>query len=209
MTEKILDTLHILKKIEPSEETLASIKATIDARIKQEAPTPSPYLPPRTRFIRTPYVRTVTTLLTFSFVIFFAQTSLSVEKALLSAKISLSPNAHTQSLIALDALEKASTMHADGMRDSKTYETIQYAINLSQNTLDTLQLMGENGKYTMEECLQDYRRYSAILETIEESLEKLPVPQTEAERERLQALILQVYNAGEEAEARLGKYPQK
>jgi hypothetical protein len=82
-------------------------------------------------------------------------------------------------------------------------------LDLTKNTLDTLKLMGEKGKYTQEECLGDYKRYSVVLDALDKSIDKLPAPTTEDGKKKLELLKQKLYDAQEEAEARIGKYPVK
>lgn len=198
-------TLQKLKEIEPSEETLRSIKAVIDARIGigKELAIPSPYFRKMNRYALAGCSMAVL-MLAFSFTL---KTDPTVETGLLSAKMAFSPNAHTKSQIALSSLEKNSVLVAQAGENTEAYERIENTVAISRKTLDTLQLMGEKDKYTLEECLGDYTQYYKTLSRMEEDLASVQVSQDQSAA-RLDALKDKIHDAKEEAEDRLGKYPE-
>jgi hypothetical protein len=95
------------------------------------------------------------------------------------------------------------------MSDPKAISKLSDAIHRTSSVLDTLELMGEAGKYSMEECLSDYHTYFEQLEDIEKKITNAPYPSTVDQVIARNDLLNQIAQAKEEAEERIGKYPEE
>lgn len=85
---------------------------------------------------------------------------------------------------------------------------VEKSILLSQKELDALQLTGESGKYTQEDCLGVYRLYDAKLDNIKEVLQKkLDITKDADMRQRVLHTLVVTNAALAEVDERISLYP--
>ena len=199
--EQLISHIQTLKSQTPSQEVLSTLKSRILSDI-EHAPVPSPIQP----VISTWYAKYSVVLGgTVVALLILVQTGSAAFPVLpLKARIAAASNAYEKSMVAVDALEgAANAYHADPSEQNA--KVLAQFIDTSRSQLDTLQLVGEVGKYTMSDCLSAYRSYYAVIDRVIDLTAGAVsgTPQTEAH-----GLLSQtVRSAEEEARERLGAYP--
>lgn len=124
-----------------------------------------------------------------------------------SIRLYNAPHAHARSAITLNEL--AVLNKTLDTRATFDYQAAINTVTRTKTTLDELALMGEPGKYTMDECLSDYKEYYALLTHMKTVLaSKTRTHDTEQALFRA-ALSNVLTSAQEEAEDRLGGYPEE
>lgn len=133
--------------------------------------TPSPFTTPQTAPVRSPfYVGGITVGMLAIVLVFLSSNSLQSDYMLTKGELALNRRADIRSEIALTYLDSVTKRaQQDGMTaDEARY--LQNAIALSADELDRLKLMGEPGRYTMQECKDLYTRFDSQLDSIKVKL---------------------------------------
>jgi hypothetical protein len=204
------EALQKLRTIEPSEDTLRAIKLRVDERVRELKTRPHHVVSPYVSFFQ--QSRKVSFFLVpamaFSFLFVFGLYSAGyLEQTKLAVTIASAPHAHASSRIALASLDKQSEPVLLAMADTADMDDLSRAISVSTKTLDGLKLMGEPGKYTLEECLSDYHDFYEKLEDLKDAVNKLPYPSTVEGVMARNNLLTKINQAMNESEARIGDYP--
>jgi hypothetical protein len=209
MNKVMSKKLSKLRSITPTPETLSSIKATIDARILRTATaTHEKYDKKKRSLLVSPYIQRALYGMSF-FLFLFAfhlENPYIASQVLERAQVAYAPHAHAKAAVTLGSLESL-TKNNYLFANAHDYEAVMRTVSLNQQTLDTLSLHGEKDLYSMDECLSDYTQYYHLLVALDKKLEAAQKKKS-ANHDTLQALQNQVHEALEEAEDRLGSYPE-
>ena len=197
-----------LRTIVPSQETLSSIKATIDARIAETGIGVPKDSKKKIDILVSPYFRMGMYAASF-FLFLFAfhlENPYMFSQLVTKSQMMRASHAHARAQVTLQAL-KGVTESDVLFNNDQDYEVIMRTVSLNQQTLDTLSLHGEKGLYSMDECLSDYTQYYHLLVLLDKKLE-VAQKKKYTNHDALQTLRSQVHEALEEAEERLGSYPE-
>lgn len=212
------DTIHQIEKLKAlraSPEWTRSLRTRVLREIN-EVPTPiqkpmrSPYW---SLFSSTPLRIASSGLFAFLFMIsLVSQDYITEEIRLLIAehRINNGSNAYERSLSSLgyaDAQTERFSKSNDVLFQSDYLIT---AITTSQKELGGLKLMGEEGKYTQEQCLALYKHFDQTLDTANHLITKnLNETNDPAIQKRLNDLAVLIQNSINEAASRIELYPKK
>jgi hypothetical protein len=201
--------LSPLRAIEPTTETLSSIKATIDARIALTHPHKKHTVSYKHGdLLSSPYMRRTLYALSF-FMFLFAfhlENPYVLTRGITASRVAFAPHAHARSQIVLSDLENI-TKDEFLFANTHDYTAVRKTIDLNKSTLDTLALQGEQSVYSMDDCLSDYTKYFHLLTALDKKLTRLQNNKN-VDRTAISSLREQVHEALEEAEERLGSYPE-
>jgi hypothetical protein len=191
-----------LRDQNPSAAEIQALKQRVFARIDTEAiPSPISVFTLRTYFSKA--LAAGGTLVVILFALHAGASTLAL--APVSAQIALAPHAYAKSEVAVSALSAASDAYRS---DPSAYnaEVLSALVTKSRHELDTLKLMGEPGKYTMDQCLSAYRQYYEIIDRLKDLVESPATMQGAASDLKLGAVVR---DAEAEARARMGAYPRE
>lgn len=153
---KIISQLQQLQSVKLSQRDFKKIKNDIDLHI---------FLQKREMyFIANPLVAFLLPMLIISVV--------SITFLVMHAYKNQYNDAQTALLRAEHAMKDIQNNHAI---NGKTIAYLTDSVDQANKQITALKLKGEKGKYTMQECLQLYRKYYLDLETIESNLQKIPL----------------------------------
>lgn len=201
--------LSPLRTIEPTPETLLSIKATIDARIAQidkEKTNQESF--GKYKLVASPYMRrAVYSLSFFLFLfVFHIENPYAITRGIVTSRAALAPHAHARSQITLSALESL-TKDESLFSNTHDYNAVTKIVALNQKTLDTLSLRGDGTLYSMDECLSDYTKYFHLLTMLDKKLAIMQNKQ-DIDSNTVTSMREYIHEALEGAEDRLGSYPE-
>lgn len=202
------ETLQKLRNIEPSDDTMRAIKLRVDARVKEMKPNHKRITSPYFAFSSKVSLFLVPAM-AFSFLFVFGLYSNGhLGNTRLAIQLAQANNAHEKSQLALSKLKTDAHGVELALLDTQSIRTLSGSIDRTTDVLNELQLMGEPGKYSLEECLSDYHNYYEELERIEAILDNAPYPTNIEDIQSRNALLSKVEKAMEQAEVRIGKYPE-
>ncbi len=136
---------------------------------------------------------------------------LYAESLLINTRIHLtfSDHAAERSGVALAYLDHTSSRFASHDAVAQDYTYVVTALDTTHTTLEGLQLTGELGKYTQQECLTLYQQYDTSIDTLHTTLQqKLTDTSLSMEdRATLTDLLRRVDAAHERIQIRTNMYP--
>lgn len=140
----------------------------------------------------------------------FFHESLSYQGQRLAVKVNIfvADNAYERSLVLLQALHYRMNEFSSKKINGHEIAYVKVAIEENSKQLGMLQLQGEEGQYTQEQCFSVYQQYDQQLRILQEAVNtRLRLEGNEENRKDLLDLQLSIYDAIEDAEYRLGMYP--
>jgi len=111
-------------------------------------------------------IELLTAVLIFFVVVSGLLTSFS-ERAIVDFKIAAASNQYEKAKIALAYLYSQITNTQNKSLDNKKFQSLSYALTLSNTQMSELKLVGEKGKYTSQQCLELYESYHEDLQKID------------------------------------------
>lgn len=216
--DKVISKIKQLKKIEPSREALSQLRQDIYSRIDSQKVSHTFNLPrvfsgflnflkPRPRFLYTAviiiFLLVTTTALNINFL---TQQS---RLAIVQTQIALVANKYEKSQLALTfSQNQLVNIKQTNQKDLATQVKYLSDATAETNTrLASLNLMGEKGKYTNEQCLAIYKNYQVYLEQLKPTIkEKIAQTSDTTLQKKLQSFSDQIDQYEKQAEVRLKLY---
>ncbi len=155
----IIKQLKMLKAVEPSNHALESMKRDVFYRIQTHE------IHFRPAFLYGALILTVFLLVLIASITPFSS---MVEKTYVTTQIILAQNNYQKATIAFAyTQEKLATLeNSNNQLSSSQIEDISQATNFANAQLASLNLAGEEGKYTGNQCQQLYKKYYTYLEEV-------------------------------------------
>lgn len=203
---KIIEQLRILKHINPSEETMESIKHNVLLRVqgnKEQLPFSNKLHPY--------YLKPILVYSTLAFalaVILLAPLTPArywIDNAYLLLRLDFAPNNFQRASIALvTAQNKLKIVNNSAKKISPSQiHDILHATDVANEQLASLNLIGEPGKYTSNECQQIYRSYYNYLEEVENTV---TLDKVDVSTNFFEIFNYQIHKYARHAELKLSQY---
>ncbi len=211
---ELIEKLKQLKKLEPSQKTLAVLESRIKAGQAMPAPSLKEKLGTLVRRLQTRPVLAAGALAVCLLVVAtVTERNLVLPQAQLlwdRTEIALAPNRFEKAKLALELSQKQ--LYA--LQSTKNQNLALQLTYLSQAASQTdgyvraLNLKGEPGKYTMAQCLAVYRTYGNYLDTLKGTIQnRLSSVSDQRTQAQLQSLLSKTSQYEQGVDSKLRQYP--
>ena len=210
MTDDIL--LHALKKLNsvaPTMEERVRMKERVFSEIAREPTLPLSSSFRAYRRLHKNYLATITSVAMMTLVVVALVTGGTFTTLSPSMRLALAHDAYHRSRISVDILD-VSVRTFEHNPSSDTAREVTELVGRTLDTLGTLRLVGEPGKYTQQECLSAYKSFDTTLDELKGGLSQRILAERDIHvRETFERSRSAVIDALREVKGRIDKYPEE